>query len=341
MPQHSAVSADGNLGLTPAVGNSNGNASAIRSAAPSSKKGSASQSRPTLKRSQLGSSNDLEASPAAKLMRLSEVLRARLSRLRGRNVVLPTSGIYIRHSLQPSAFLNPDGLSWNKSQGCLAIGEHSENTSADWSRSGITCFGIAYPLVPLVRLTKETGCGSWRTPNAQDGERGVTKRIHERARIGLNTQVQWPTPRANERGQHNSRDNHMALSLAVQMFPTPTTGKGGSNSKRKERGSGGPNLQEFVQMFPTPRAIYGAHPGMTDPKHLTGAPTARDYRDNGKSPAELARNSPTLATIAGGTLNPTWVEWLMGFPIEWTVCELWATLSSRKSRSKSGKQSTK
>jgi hypothetical protein len=23
----------------------------------------------------------------------------------------------------------------------------------------------------------------------------------------------------------------------------------------------------------------------------------------------------------GGQLNPTWVEWLMGFPLEWTVCE--------------------
>ena len=24
---------------------------------------------------------------------------------------------------------------------------------------------------------------------------------------------------------------------------------------------------------------------------------------------------------AGGQLNPTWVEWLMGFPLEWTACE--------------------
>jgi hypothetical protein len=27
----------------------------------------------------------------------------------------------------------------------------------------------------------------------------------------------------------------------------------------------------------------------------------------------------------GGKLNPTWVEWLMGFPLEWTVLEDWAT----------------
>lgn len=47
-------------------------------------------------------------------------------------------------------------------------------------------------------------------------------------------------------------------------------------------------------------------------------PCARDYKDNGSSPAELARNSTTLATKAGGPLNPTWVEWLMGWPLGWT-----------------------
>jgi len=26
-----------------------------------------------------------------------------------------------------------------------------------------------------------------------------------------------------------------------------------------------------------------------------------------------------------GPLNPTWVEWLMGFPTEWTALELWET----------------
>jgi len=29
----------------------------------------------------------------------------------------------------------------------------------------------------------------------------------------------------------------------------------------------------------------------------------------------MRRNSVTLATIAGGQLNPQWVEWLMGYRI--------------------------
>jgi len=39
-----------------------------------------------------------------------------------------------------------------------------------------------------------------------------------------------------------------------------------------------------------------------------------------------------LESTDGGTLNPTWVEWLMGFPIGHTVLEHWETRSSRKSR---------
>jgi len=43
------------------------------------------------------------------------------------------------------------------------------------------------------------------------------------------------------------------------------------------------------------------------------------------APAESTRNTPTLCHIARGGdqtqpkhLNPTWVEWLMGWPLEWT-----------------------
>jgi hypothetical protein len=47
-------------------------------------------------------------------------------------------------------------------------------------------------------------------------------------------------------------------------------------------------------------------------------PVARMWKDNGTNPSELERNSPTLAMQAGGSLNPTWVEWLMGWPLGWT-----------------------
>jgi hypothetical protein len=40
-----------------------------------------------------------------------------------------------------------------------------------------------------------------------------------------------------------------------------------------------------------------------------------------------------------GSLNPTWVEWLMGFPLEWTALEPSAMQSFRKSRKSSGGRS--
>ncbi len=60
-----------------------------------------------------------------------------------------------------------------------------------------------------------------------------------------------------------------------------------------------PNLETIVgkRMFPTP--------------------TCHNSKE-GAYPAEYARNTPTLATHAGGKLNPNWVEWLMNWPIKWS-----------------------
>lgn len=35
-------------------------------------------------------------------------------------------------------------------------------------------------------------------------------------------------------------------------------------------------------------------------------------------PTSTRQGGADLQTVAGGTLNPTWVEWLMGYPIGWT-----------------------
>jgi hypothetical protein len=62
-------------------------------------------------------------------------------------------------------------------------------------------------------------------------------------------------------------------------------------------------LQDQVKMYPTP--------------------TAHNSKE-GAYPSEYNRNTPTLTSVAtqednkppqSGSLNPTWVEWLMGFPI--------------------------
>ena len=46
-------------------------------------------------------------------------------------------------------------------------------------------------------------------------------------------------------------------------------------------------------------------------------PTCHNSKE-GAYPSEFNRKTPTLATHAGGKLNPMWVEWLMGWPLRWT-----------------------
>jgi len=49
-------------------------------------------------------------------------------------------------------------------------------------------------------------------------------------------------------------------------------------------------------------------------------PTPRAQSSRGTGPSR-AGNKQDLQTKAGGQLNPTWVEWLMGFPLGWTDLE--------------------
>lgn len=51
--------------------------------------------------------------------------------------------------------------------------------------------------------------------------------------------------------------------------------------------------------------------------HMFPTPTAQDAKNNA-APSQFERNSAPLNVVAGGSLNPEWVELLMGFPRGWT-----------------------
>ena len=78
------------------------------------------------------------------------------------------------------------------------------------------------------------------------------------------------------------------------------------------------SLDQAVQLFPTPRACDGDK-GIRTPE---GAAKERERRKKGQD----------LPTVVGGSLNPQWVEWLMGYPLGWTDLGGSATPSSRRSR---------
>lgn len=87
------------------------------------------------------------------------------------------------------------------------------------------------------------------------------------------------------------------------LWPTPIAtewkngcGKTGGRPVAAARKAGW-KLSEAVRFWPTP--------------------TCRDWK-SGTGAQERPGHALPLSSAIGGQLNPTWVEWLMGWPIEWT-----------------------
>jgi hypothetical protein len=117
----------------------------------------------------------------------------------------------------------------------------------------------------------------------------------------------WPTPVAND--DNKSPEAHMAMKARMPGGPRKKCTSLNVMVKGIEKG-----------LWPTPRA------------------SANENRQTKPTPSQLAgKHGLSLAAQVGGYLNPTWVEWLMGYPPEWTVLEDWAMQwfrSKRKQRSK-------
>lgn len=94
----------------------------------------------------------------------------------------------------------------------------------------------------------------------------------------------------------NIKQKHLSEQVQfMETFPTPTV----ADSKNVGfNGSHQFNLHKYIALFPTP-TVNG------------------NYNRKGAS----TTSGDGLATVVGGKLNPTWVEWLMGFPLGWTDLE--------------------
>jgi len=129
------------------------------------------------------------------------------------------------------------------------------------------------------------------------------------------------------------------------LIPTPTAGDSKS-----------PNLGT-VAHWPTPTARLGAQRGpqakryhdparsndLDDavaasiqnpdlfPKTIDGLWSTPAADDTGHRKAKYAQGGTALSAQAGGSLNPTWVEWLMGYPLGWTDLGASGTVSSPRS----------
>ena len=126
----------------------------------------------------------------------------------------------------------------------------------------------------------------------------------------------WKTPiasdSANREFYHNSR-GEPNLSGMVKMWPTPKAsdykGCGPSGSKSAYHDLKKNNLKGVVMFYPTPTTGAGLCGGTGNFQQL------KKLKDSGQITEEERRN---MSQGNGGQLNPTWVEWLMGFPLGWT-----------------------
>ncbi len=109
------------------------------------------------------------------------------------------------------------------------------------------------------RRTSGRGCGGWPTPVQALYGPDSHNQMSGDYREAMGRILGWPTPRAEERNQHNSQDDYKALSGLVAGWPTPKTPTGGPESaeRKQELGrtqSGGGDLQAAAQVagWPTP-----------------------------------------------------------------------------------------
>jgi hypothetical protein len=207
------------------------------------------------------------------------------------------------------------------------------------SKSNVSLF----QLQASVLGTKDLESGLWATPNTMDylppRSAAGTKKLMEGHRKGR-------TKPSNLREQVDPE--------TMRMYPTPrSSGQEDAETliKRKgEKAASQHNLTANVQMFPTPSAscqLDVVAPPETVKKNSSGWSVTR-VGTGTKFGAKLndVVNKVNQPIEPGGKLNPTFVEFLMGFPENWTKIEqaeskVSETQSSHKWQESSDSQSRK
>ena len=207
------------------------------------------------------------------------------------------------------------------------------------ARSGICVNGIAYPLVPLVLLTRETGFGLWHTPLASAQGPAYEKRypggktrkhpipnLAAEVKEGIpysvssamrkDPTIKWPTPCANTRP--NEGNVRILRNKVIAGEMTREEARAMLNGKDPFESQGAVPAMKW----PTPTAsdVEGGtaqdvqmENGSFFRENKKGVRWGVKLRDAAHHTENQLKDSPN-----SGQLNPTWVEWLMGYPIGWT-----------------------
>ena len=223
----------------------------------------------------------------------------------------------------------------------------SSVTLPNWGM--VTSDGVLWERTTLPRLTSGTGSGSWPTPkssepgmSAKTSGRAVEKSTHLTTQVALaegminpKTGNMWATPttmdtlppksekallrEATEVRPGRSKPGNLRDQVSnMKNWPTPQAASSQSatmEASYKEalrlhpKGQNALAAEIASQTYPTPQANEDA----------AGTPAGNMQKMLGNDPRVRGE---TQEEWSKGALNPTWVEWLMGWPISWTTLDM-------------------
>lgn len=233
------------------------------------------------------------------------------------------------------AKLGPDGSFLKTSEGCFLsmMDAPSVKFSQTWPARGGLVNGECFQQERRAPVIDESACSSWPTPRASASENRTTKHApshgvtHGRTLAG--EAGNWATPRARDfrsgkfpnRATSNRRGSD-PLNEQVETWLTPMA----SDSDKCPGGIRGrqSSLQKQSRNWQTPRARevgnYQYDRGDKSKPLPTLTGQSLSHHQDLETSIDGQKSSPSPRT-----LNPLFVEWLIGWPIGWTDCASAAT----------------
>ena len=303
----------------------------------------------------------------------SHVNRSQLQEKEKEQMTIDTSGMKLLESLEN---VNPNGLLAKMLKVLLTSKTvwYSDRCKTIWKKKVSKSNVLLFQLQASVLGTKEKEFGLWATPNTMDtlpprsekavirqmttARKGSTKPSNLREQVHPETMKMYgwmyPTPTQDSASERTKKykQGGTPLPLAVKMYPTPSAScqmdvvappetvkqnsKGWSVTRVGTGTKFGAKLNDVVNKI---EKMYNT-PTTNDAKNLT-------FPKSQKNRTSIVGNMIQQQKIKpGGKLNPTFVEFLMGYPMNWTKIEpteskLLETQSFHKSQENLEKQSLK
>jgi hypothetical protein len=268
----------------------------------------------------------------------SHVNRSQLQEKEKEQMTIDTSGMKLLESLE-NVNLNGSLAKMLKVLLTSKKAWYSDRCKTIWKKKVSKSNVLLFQLQASVLGIKEKEFGLWATPNTMDT---LPPRSEKAVIRQMTTARKGSTKPSNLREQVHPE----TMKMYGWMYPTPTQDSASERTKKYKQG--GTPLPLAVKMYPTPSAscqMDVVAPPETVKQNSKGWSVTR-VGTGTKFGTKLNDVVNKINNKHGGKLNPTFVEFLMGYPKHWTKIEpteskLLETQSFHKSQENLEKQSLK